>query len=252
MTTEQILFTGLLLISGVFSDDTDALEVDLIQNELPAPLSGCYGGELHTQGIHWTMKHAAVDTLGRRCFKPISETDFFSLFTKTDLDKAFANISAQVCPSWTQSKECLRRHLSNKCDSRETQDVQESNPFNHLLIMTELICEPVDGYNILQMFKDAAVDRGIGDCMSERSREHEFWYCMAKRVKDDTIPPFKEFLPWIFECGDEVMKVCANGNLEQELALVSLWNKFRKAFQVTHGSLWNHLTAPVSISDLLK
>jgi hypothetical protein len=251
MTTLQILFTGLFLFNGVFSEDTDAPEADVFPSEVPTGLSGCYGGERRLGDIR-AIEYAAVDALGRRCFKPISDTDFFSLFTKTDLDEAFANVSAQVCPSWTQSKKCLRRHLSNKCDSRETQDVQESNPFNHLLIMTELICEPVDVYNILQMFKDAAVDGGIGDCMSERSRENEFWNCMAKRVKDDTIPPFKEFMPWIFECGDEVMKVCANGNLEQELSLVSLWNKFRKAFQVTYGSLWHHLTAPVSISDLLK
>jgi hypothetical protein len=253
MGTVQILFTALFLVNGVLSEETGSSETASIENEVSLELSECYGAE-RFYGDSWIngMESSVVDTLGKQCYHPILNVRLASLLTKSDLDGAFGNVSGEVCPSWAQSKECLRRHLYNKCNSFGIQVAQESEGFNSRLVASELICGPTGDYDILQMFKDAAVQGGLGDCLAGNSET--FFGCVGRHTDQDgyTVPSFKKFTQQLFDCGDQIMIVCADGNKEQELSLISLWNKFRKAVQVTYGSLWDRLTAPVSILDLLK
>ncbi|CAG7823979.1 unnamed protein product, partial [Allacma fusca] len=148
----------LVLVTGILSEETSSS--GLAGQEL----SQCNIPEAPEDGMPLRLENAAVDDTGEKCYQPISDVRYKALFTKTLLEEAFANATAETCPGWSNSKKCLSRHLTTRCSSEEKKLFQESLIFNNYIIMTELLCEPPENFNLLNLFKQGAVDDGLADC----------------------------------------------------------------------------------------
>ncbi|CAG7833644.1 unnamed protein product [Allacma fusca] len=204
------------------------------------------------------FQHPLVDATGQKCYKTISKRRLNTMYTKSVMDEAFANASAEVCPDWSNSKKCLFRHLESRCNSTQVERFQEDSLFNYGLTMAQLLCDPPENFNFLTFVKEGAVEDGFGACTGTSDANRELAACMSKSMngKDFTSVSFQETVRGIHQCYIPLIKSCSQGNTTKEVHLLGLSNQLEQARLASYDAVWDQFKVPASplldLQNLLK
>ncbi|CAG7734185.1 unnamed protein product [Allacma fusca] len=180
------------------------------------------------------------------------------MHTKTLMDEAFANASAEVCPDWSNSKKCLFHHLDTRCNSAQVERFQEDTFFNYGLAMTQLLCDPPENFKLLSFVKESAVEDGFGDCISSRDANRELAACMKRSIhgKDFFTVSFHDTVRALHQCYIQPIKSCSQGNTTKELHLLDQSIQLEQARFASYDAVWNKFKTPASplllLHNLLK
>ncbi|CAG7702941.1 unnamed protein product, partial [Allacma fusca] len=152
------------------------------------------------EDIGESIQELAVDSEGRPCFQPLDRQNLRSLFDITQMDGNFANVTAEFCPMWPKSKQCLLDHLnSDKCNEENKQEAKNSVSLSSEIVLSELLCNPITPNYLFHLMKNTS-EEGLWNCFNREDFEGILVECSALTVdKNGKAAPFHS-LSLFFDC----------------------------------------------------
>ncbi|CAG7819365.1 unnamed protein product, partial [Allacma fusca] len=202
----------------------------------------CFEVAEDEEELEANIKEIFQDSSVTECYTGLQKEEIYKCLTGNMLmmEEGYKNVTAEFCPTWSKSKQCLFRYLNSRCNDREVGLIEKSAAFNSELALPSLMCEP--GWTVhLQGILKQSREFGLWDCFTNSTEFlPRFQKCTlgSRYIMNGMFPEYTKGIHKFARCIKTALNTCAKGDRVKVLQLKSIWSQIEDTFESSYGLFW--------------